>query len=237
MTEIGHGTNTKGMRTTATYDKQNQQFIMNTPDFEAAKCWAGGLGQMASYAVVYAQLQVDGVDRGLHTFVVPLRDPNTLLPYPGVTVGDMGEKIGLNGIDNGLVFKKSKPSVVIFFARFLIFDNYRIPREYLLNKNADVTPDGKYVTPFKNAKDRHGAALGALSIGRVNITGICESYGSKALTIAIRYAAVRKQFGPEGEDEVPILEYQSHVLRFLFNYCTSLRFQILATSIDTLFSC
>ncbi|RZC36687.1 Acyl-CoA dh M domain containing protein, partial [Asbolus verrucosus] len=100
LTEIGHGTNTKGMKTTATYDKEKQQFVMHTPDFEAAKCWAGGLGQMASHAIVYAQLYVDGVHHGLHTFVVPIRDPKTLLPHPGVIVGDMGEKIGLNGIDN-----------------------------------------------------------------------------------------------------------------------------------------
>lgn len=44
----------------------------------------------------------------------------------------MGPKAGLNGVDNG----------------FIKFDNYRIPRENLLNKTGDVTPDGKYVTPF-----------------------------------------------------------------------------------------
>ena len=44
MTEVAHGTNTKGMRTKATYDKSNQDFILHSPDFEAAKCWVGGLG-------------------------------------------------------------------------------------------------------------------------------------------------------------------------------------------------
>lgn len=101
LTEIGHGTNTKGMRTTATFNKANQKFIINSPDFEAAKCWAGALGQVASHALVYAQLYVDGTHYGLHTFVVPIRDPKTLIPYPGVLVGDMGEKIGVNGADNG----------------------------------------------------------------------------------------------------------------------------------------
>ncbi|KAJ8913816.1 hypothetical protein NQ315_003725 [Exocentrus adspersus] len=188
-----------GMRTTATYDVRNKHFILHSPDFEAAKCWTGGLGQCSTHAIVYAKLLLKGVDYGLHAFIVPVRDAKTLLPYPGLKIGDMGEKIGLNGLDNG----------------FVQFNNYKLPRENLLNKFGDVTEDGEYVTPIKDPNKRHGAALGSLSGGRVNIACICEAMGTKAITIAVRYAAIRKQFGPDPHEEIPILEYQTHQYRLL----------------------
>lgn len=102
LTEVSHGSNALGMRTTATYDVKTRQFIINTPDFEAAKCWIGNLGKTATHAIVYAQLYTpDGQHHGLNGFWVPVRDPKTLEPYAGVIVGDLGEKIGLNGLDNG----------------------------------------------------------------------------------------------------------------------------------------
>ena len=69
---------------------------------------------------------------------------------------------------------------------FLMFDHYRIPRENLLNKTGDVTPEGEYVTPYKDPKKRHGVSLGALSLGRVGIAFMGVSYLASALTIAIR---------------------------------------------------
>ena len=74
---------------------------MNTPDYEAMKCWSGNLGKIATHSVVYAQLYTpDGICHGLHGFVLEVRTKE-LIAKPGVTVGDMGNKLGLNATDNG----------------------------------------------------------------------------------------------------------------------------------------
>lgn len=98
-------------------------------------------GKCATHAIVYARLITpDGTDHGLHAFVVPVRNTTTLVAFPGVIVGDLGEKIALNGIDNG----------------FVMFQNYRIPRENLLNKTGDVSPEGQYISHIKDPKKRMG---------------------------------------------------------------------------------
>jgi acyl-CoA oxidase len=80
------------MRTTATYDAESQEFIIHTPDYEAAKWWVGNLGKHATHAVVAAQLYIANKNYGLHWFVVQIRNLNNHLPISGISVGDIGLK-------------------------------------------------------------------------------------------------------------------------------------------------
>ncbi|KAL5280044.1 ACOX3 family protein [Megaselia abdita] len=203
ITEVSHGSNTKRIRTTANYDPKTKEYIIHTPDFEAAKAWVGNLGKTATIALTFANLYTpDGESHGLHGFIVPIRDPKTLIAYPGVLVGDIGEKIGLNGIDNG----------------FVMFNNYRIPHENLLNRTGDINEEGVYESVFSEPGKVLGAALESFSAGRIGIMQESVNTLAKAAVIAVRYSAVRKQFGPErdGED-IPIIEYQLHQWR-IFPY-------------------
>lgn len=55
LTEIAHGTDTKSMRTEARYNLHTQNFVLHTPDFEAAKCWVGSLGEYHSVLLLSIQ--------------------------------------------------------------------------------------------------------------------------------------------------------------------------------------
>lgn len=92
-----------------------------------------------------------------------------------------------------------------------MFDNYRIPRANLLNRTADVTENGEYVLNDENGGSSQIMAFIALSMGRMDIINTVCAYATNAMTIAVRYSAVRRQFGPRNEGEWPVLEYQTHV--------------------------
>lgn len=198
MSELGHGSNVRDVRTVARYDATTREFVVTTPDDSARKEWIGGAARHARMATVFAQLEVAGQGYGVHAILVPIRDAAGK-PMPGVRIADCGEKEGLNGVDNGRLW----------------FDAVRVPRENLLNRFGDVTEEGKYVSPIASPSRRFFTMLGTLVAGRVSVGAAAHSAAKAALAIAIRYGAQRRQFGPEGAAEMPILDYRTHQLRLL----------------------
>jgi acyl-CoA oxidase len=198
MTETGHGSNVAAVGTVATYDAGTGEFVVQTTRADAWKDYIGNAAVHAELAVVFAQLEVGGEGRGVHAFVVPIRDGAQVLP--GVTIEDDGLKMGLNGVDNGRIR----------------FDGVRIPRTALLNRFADVAADGTYASEIDNANRRFFTMLGTLVQGRVCVGGAGLNAAKVAQTIAIRYGNVRRQFEAtsEGQEDL-LLDYGQHQRRLL----------------------
>ncbi|XP_022410427.1 peroxisomal acyl-coenzyme A oxidase 3-like [Delphinapterus leucas] len=109
------------------------------------------------------------------------------------------------------VFEKMDP----IWLRFAMFHKVRIPRQDLLNRSGDITPEGTYVTHVKDARQHFSESLGSLSSGRVAIAGMSVVNLKLAVSIALRFSATRRQFGPTDEEEVPVLEYPMQQWRLL----------------------
>ncbi len=199
MTETGHGSNVQALETTATYDPDAQEFVVHTPHDDARKDYIGNAARDGRMAVVFAQLISGGEERGVHALLVPIRDEHGE-PCAGVRLEDCGAKLGLNGVDNGRIW----------------FDHVRVPRENLLDKYAQVAEDGTYFSPIENATKRFFTMIGTLIQGRISVSGASISATKVALTIAIRRALERRQFGPPGSDEEALLmDYRTHQRRLL----------------------
>ena len=226
MTETGHGSNVRDLRTTATYDPAAREFVIDTPDRDARKDYIGNAALHGRMATVFARLRVPArggpgtvapgappdtasvtdrpthpghgptpparalEDQGVHAFLVRIRDDRGAV-LPGVHIEDCGAKEGLNGVDNGRIR----------------FDDVRIPRDALLDRFAQVSPEGGYHSSIPSPGRRFFTMLGTLVAGRVSIAAASLAVAKKALVIAVRYAAERRQFGPAGGPEMPVLDY------------------------------
>jgi len=212
MSETGHGSNVRDLETVARYDRAAGEFVIATPNELARKDWIGNAAVHGRMVTVFAQLVLDdagpdgggtagdpeGDPLGVHAFLVPIRD-EAGAPLPGVSIEDCGEKEGLNGVDNGRIR----------------FDGVRVPRENLLDRFASVSPDGEYSSPIPGAAKRFFTMVGTLVGGRISVAAAAVSAAKVGLAIAVRYAVHRRQFGPPGEPERQLLDYQSHRRRLL----------------------
>lgn len=216
MTELGHGSNVAGVETTATMDLNTDEFVVNTPTLSATKWWIGGAAHSATHTSCYARLIVRGKDYGVHVFVVPLRDTETFELLPGVAVGDIGKKMGRDGIDNG----------------WIQFTNVRIPRTNMLMKYSQVDADGKVSLP-----PLPQLSYGALVGGRVTIVEDSWWWSERFLTIAIRYAAVRQQFSNSHKgQETRLLDYEYHQRRLMPLLVQTLALQASTEELTSIYS-
>ncbi len=197
QTELGHGSNVKGIETTSTFDPATDEFIINSPTISSTKYWIGATGIWATHSIVVARLIINGKEYGNHLFLTQLRDLNTQELMPGVEIYELGPKVfqGMLGTDNGA----------------LRFHNVRIPRTQMLARNAQVLQDGTYVAP-KNTKHSYGSMVTVRAL-MAEITGWDLL---KAVAVAYHYTTFRRQFDRDQTgEEKPVFSYASVQYRLL----------------------
>ncbi|ETS85063.1 hypothetical protein PFICI_03088 [Pestalotiopsis fici W106-1] len=200
QTELGHGSNVRGLETTATWNQQDKTFTIHSPHLTSSKWWIGSLGKTANHAVVMAQLMIDGRNYGPHPFVVQIRDLKTHEPLENVHVGDIGPKFGYNTMDNG----------------FLLLNQVKVPHVNMLARFSHIDPEtGKYKRP-----SNPNLVYGTLTFIRSSIVLQSGATLARGVTIATRYCAVRRQFqdlDAKGSDvgENPVLNYTMVQVRLL----------------------
>ncbi|PRP79342.1 putative acyl-CoA dehydrogenase [Planoprotostelium fungivorum] len=208
LSELGHESDLTRMQTQATYDANTQSFVIHTPSPAAQKNWCPNAEQ-GSTAVVFARLIIDEDDKGIHSFIVDLVD-NSGKTAQGVTVVDLGARKGLQGVDYGSIS----------------FDHVRVPRENLLNKYSNVDEAGDYWCRFPTQRRHFAALLSGLYIGRIVATTMCISGLKVAITVAIRFAHIKKQYGPSQDNENHLITYVSHQRRLMPVLATAFAFDL-----------
>ncbi|KAF0692312.1 Aste57867_16601 [Aphanomyces stellatus] len=192
QTELGHGSNVQGIETTAHYDPKTQEFILHSPTITSRKWWPGGLGKTANHCVLHARLFLNGKDRGIQAFLIPIRDPKTHATLPGITLGDIGPKIGFQAVDNG----------------FCSLNQVRVPRRHMLMRFAKVDVDGTFSKPPSDK-----LVYFTMVKVRVFIAWLCFRCVGLTVTIGTRFSAARMQgSSAKGKVENQVLDYENQQL-------------------------
>ena len=200
QTELGHGSNVRGLETVAIWEPSSKSFVLHSPYITASKWWIGSLGRLANYAVVMAQLIIDKKPYGPHPFVVQIRDLKTHQELENIHIGDIGPKFGFNTMDNG----------------YVLFNKVKIPHHAMLAKFSSVDPKtSQYIRPASPS-----LVYGTLTYVRSNIVREAGATLARGVTIATRYCSVRRQFkdrdAPSSQGpETQVLDYKMVQIRLL----------------------
>ncbi|CAG8908450.1 unnamed protein product [Penicillium egyptiacum] len=206
QTELGHGSNVRGLELEARWDSRTKEFVLHSPTLTASKWWNGSLGRLANHAIVVAQLLLPDpssldqyISHGPHPFIVQVRDMKTHQPLNGIVVGDIGPKYGYITMDNA----------------YMLFDQFRIPHTAMLSRYSKVDPKtGTYTKPEQPA-----LIYGSLTYVRSNMVHRARLVLARAATVAVRYSSVRRQFqdrdGDKKGPEMSVLDYPTVQIRIL----------------------
>ena len=107
-------------------------------------------------------------------------------------MGDVGEKLGYNAIDNG----------------YLMFDNVRVSRKSHLSRFSEITREGEF--ELKSDPRRLYMIMSKTRLSIIQGSAYALLYGA---LVSTRYAVCRRQFSNQTgtKEERKLLDYQVHM--------------------------
>lgn len=185
------------------------------------------MGRTANHAIVVAQLLLpksadssELVSHGPHPFIVQIRDMKTHQNLPGIAVGDIGPKYGYAPMDNG----------------YMLFDNVRVPHSAMLSNYSRVDPNTCTCSKPANS----AVVYGSLTAVRASIVMHARLVLARAVTIAVRYTALRRQFSDRDDasaaaPEMSVLDYPTVQIRILPLLATAFALHYTGSAMQTLY--
>ncbi|MFI9247902.1 acyl-CoA dehydrogenase [Streptomyces sp. NPDC053086] len=193
MTELGHGNSNAAVRTEAVYDPATREFVLTTPGPEAVKYPPSvACPGLSRTGIVTAKLVVDGQDRGLFCFVVPLSD--TTGPCPGVVIEP----------------QDSAPILPLDWAT-VSFQGVRVPYRHWLRDSAQIAEDGTFTDALSNPAMRSRQASRLIRyVWEVAAVGLAAVTRASA-AVAVRHAHARYTNGTFAgfADPMPVIRYRN----------------------------
>ncbi|WP_051804173.1 acyl-CoA dehydrogenase [Streptomyces griseus] len=173
ITEAGQANSHLATRTRAEFDRDTGEFVLHTPDPQAAKFGSAGTLDVPQTAVVLARLLVDGEDRGVFAFVVDLTGDEGLLP--GVEVSS---PLGLGALPLDYVLVR--------------FHHVRVPYADWLADGAGIGSDGGFHDPAGSSDRRLQRTLRVGQGLWATMPAVAAATARQSAVQAVNYARQRR---------------------------------------------
>ncbi|KAJ5726132.1 acyl-CoA oxidase [Penicillium malachiteum] len=187
LTELGHGLDARNLETTATL-LPNGDFELHTPTPNAAKCMPPNTPRngLPTIAVVIARLIVEGEDRGVRPFLVPMSDGTKMCT--GITSKVFPPRPGANPIDHALTY----------------FNHVKLPHSALL---------GSLEKP-RNERENFLSTIHRMGAGTLFLAGACIPLIKMSVYNASKFSFRRHILGNNGEP-MPVIDFRTQHLPIL----------------------
>ncbi|MFB7873740.1 acyl-CoA dehydrogenase family protein [Nocardia sp. NPDC056064] len=179
-------------RTRAEYDPATREFVLDSPTRAAAKYPNNSAcPTVPKTAAVYAQLVINGIERGMFVFIVVLRDPD-----------------GTLASDVELIAAPDTSALPSDYA-YVRFDRKRVPFDTWLPDGATISADGDFTDPEPGSDARRTRTMrvpGPL----VWMCIVAGSAGVAQATAKILHRHSRGHFsGAHVAPELPLIEFRA----------------------------